>query len=89
MDDYAKKLRTSGWSKELTRRIILNGIKGYEGKQRRCKTQDRELHRSSKDSQGARAKKNFLGRATGSGAATRKLRSIKKRGGDRATGPGS
>ena len=86
MDDYAKKLRTSGWSKELTRRIILNGIKGYEGKQRRCKT---KVHRSSKDSQGARAKKNFLGRATGSGAATRKLRSIKKRGGDRATGPGS
>ena len=30
VDKYAKKLLQSGYSKEQTRRIIVNGIKGFE-----------------------------------------------------------
>ena len=52
VDSYAKKLRTSGWSVEQTRRIIVNGIKGYESKRRRCIEQGRRLHRSSEESMG-------------------------------------
>ena len=32
MDDYAKKIQNSKFSQEQTLSIVINGIKGYEGK---------------------------------------------------------
>ena len=39
------------------RKIILNEIKGYEGKRRQ-----RKLHRTAKKNQGARMKRKLLGK---------------------------
>ena len=50
VDDSAQKLVNSGFKGEQLRRIISNGIKGYEGKLRRCMEQGSRLHRSSTDS---------------------------------------
>ena len=50
VDDYARKLLTSGFSVYQTRRILVNGIKGYENKRRRCLAKRTRLHRSSKES---------------------------------------
>ena len=36
VDNYSQKLSNGGYRGEQLRRIILNGIKGYEGKVRRC-----------------------------------------------------
>ena len=63
VDQYAKKLRTSGWSMEQTRRIITNGIKGYESMRRRCVEQGKRLHKSSEESKGARTRKKLLGKS--------------------------
>ena len=60
VDDYAQKLTNSGYRGEQLRRIIANGIKGYEGRRRRCIREGRRLHRSSVDSQGARIRKKLL-----------------------------
>ena len=32
VDEYAQKLRNSGYSREQTRSILVSGIKGYEGR---------------------------------------------------------
>ena len=42
VEDYAKKLLNSGYSVEHVRRIIVNGIRGYEGRRRRCRTKSCE-----------------------------------------------
>ena len=63
VDDYAQKLANSGYRGEQLRKIITNGIKGYEGKVRRCREQGTNLHRTSVDSQGARVRKKLLARA--------------------------
>ena len=63
VDDSAQKLVNSGFKGEQLRRIISNGIKGYEGKLRRCMEQGSRLHRSSTDSQGARVRKKLLSKA--------------------------
>ena len=63
VDDYTQKLMNSGFKGEQLKRIIVNGIKGYEGKLRRCKEQGRRLHRTSTDSQGARVRKKLLAKA--------------------------
>ena len=60
VDDYSQKLLNSGFRGEQLRKIISNGIKGYEGKVRRCQEQGRMLHRTSTDSQGARIRKKLL-----------------------------
>ena len=60
VDDYTQKLTNSGYRGEQLRRIIANGIKGYEGRRRRCIREGRKLHRSSVDSQGARITKKLL-----------------------------
>ena len=49
---------------EQLQRIITNGIKGYENKVRRSKTQGTKLHRCSTDSQGARVRKKLLAKTT-------------------------
>ena len=43
---------------------MIAGIKGFEWKVRRCKEEKRGLRRIAKQSQGARAKKQLLGKTT-------------------------
>ena len=64
VDEYTQKLANSGYKGEQLKKIITNGIKGYEGKRRRALIAGRELHRTAKESQGARAKKKLLSRTT-------------------------
>ena len=60
MDQYGQKLLNSGYSLEQTRRILVNGIKGVEGKKKRCKYEGRSFFRKAKDSLGARWSKELL-----------------------------
>ena len=53
----------SGYRGEQLQKIVTNGIKGYEGKLRRCVEQGRRLHRSSTDSQGERIRRKLLGKS--------------------------
>ena len=62
VDDYSQKLINSGYSKDQVRKIIVNGIKGYEGKRRRTLAAGKGLHRSSKDSLEQRTRKKLLGK---------------------------
>ena len=64
VDDYAQKLRNSGYGTDQVRRIIYNGIRGYESKRRRCLENGWRLHRTSAMSQGARVKKKLLGKSS-------------------------
>ena len=54
VDEYTQKLVNSGYRGKQLRKIISNGIKGYEGKRRRAIRDGRNLHRTSVNSQGAR-----------------------------------
>ena len=63
VDNYSQKLSNSGYRGEQLKRIILNGIKGYEGKVRRCRNNGRKLHRSSIDSLGERIRKKLVGKS--------------------------
>ena len=60
VNNYAQKLANSGYRGEQLKRIIINGIKGYENKRRRCRELGRGVHRTSVDSSGARIKKKLL-----------------------------
>ena len=62
IDGYSQKLINSGYGIDQTKKIIVNGIRGYEGKGRklRCVKEGRRLHRTSKESQGARERKKLL-----------------------------
>ena len=64
VDNYAVKLLTSGFGIEQTRRIILSGLKGYEGKVQRRKLEMAPLYRTSEDSGKSRARKKLLGKST-------------------------
>ena len=60
VDDYGQKLMNSGFEGVQMKRIVLNGIKGYEGRRRKCVENNWRLHRTSTNSQGARVKKKLL-----------------------------
>ena len=64
VDQYGQKLLNSGYDLDHTRKILIAGIKGYEGKIARCGQEGRKLRRTAKDSQGARYKKRLLGKTT-------------------------
>ena len=64
VDEYTQKLSNSGYRGEHLKKIITNGIKGYEGKVRRCREQGRGIHRTSVDSEGARVRKKLLGKSS-------------------------
>ena len=63
VDDYSQKLLNSGFRGEQLQRIIINGIKGYESRVKRCVEQGTKLHRSSTDSQGARVRRKLLAKS--------------------------
>ena len=64
LDQYAKKLLNSGYSREQARRILLNGIKGYESKKRRRAEEGRGLRCTAEGSRMNRYKNKLLGKTT-------------------------
>ena len=61
VDQYGQKLLDSGYSREQTIRILVAGIKGFEGKVERCRKEGRRLRRRANESRGARTRKQLLG----------------------------
>ena len=60
VDQYGAKLLRSGYSKEQTQRILINGIKGFENKRRSRLNQGRSLRNTAKMSIKDRYKKKLL-----------------------------
>ena len=63
-DNYAEKLKNSGYSLEQIRRILLAGIKGYGAKKLRREQPGVPLRRTAEESQGARMKNKLVGKST-------------------------
>ena len=59
LDRFAQKLYNSGYGLYQIRRIILGGIKGYEGMRRTSRRGGRKMHRSAGESSQLRAKKKL------------------------------
>ena len=62
IDDYGRKLRTSGYELEQTRRILLNGMKGYQSKAVRRKKEGGRIHRTAQESSSGRWRKKLIGK---------------------------
>ena len=60
VDQFAKKIITSGYSVQQARKIILNGIRGWERKVVRSR-KDGKLYRTAKESFQGRVKKTSWG----------------------------
>ena len=60
VDEYAQKLLNSGYEEYQVRRIIVSGIKGFEGKKLRHERQGWRLRRTAAESGDTRAKKKLL-----------------------------
>ena len=64
VDMYAKKLLQSGYKKEQTRKIVLNGIKGFENKKRSRQEKGLKLRSTAKMSSKNRHINKLLGKTT-------------------------
>ena len=66
IDRYGIKLLSSGYSKDQTKKIVVNGIKGYLRKRERRKTAGRghRIHLTSEESHATRMKKKMLGKSS-------------------------
>ena len=64
IDNFARKLLTSGFKTDQVRRILLSGLRGYETKVKRRKAEGTPLYRTSKESVGSRDRKKLLGKST-------------------------
>ena len=64
VDMFGKKLLTSGYSMDQTRRIVLSGIRGWERKKSVARAERRTLFRTSAGSLSGRLKKKTIGRTT-------------------------
>ena len=64
VDRYARKLLLSGYSKEQTRRILKNGIKGFESKRRSRLARGLPLRSTASGSSKSRYMKKLLGKTT-------------------------
>ena len=63
IDGYGVKLRSSGYSLEVTRKILTSGMKGYVSKvKRRRMVSGRRVHRTAMESSKDRLKKKMIGR---------------------------
>ena len=60
INKYGRKLLTSGYGREQIAKIIVDGIKGYEGRLRKSRNGIRKLHRTGTESMGGRIKKKLL-----------------------------
>ena len=63
-DNYADKLKNSGYNLEQIRRIIMAGAKGFGAKKLRCEASNVPLRRTAEESQGARLKNKLIGKST-------------------------
>ena len=61
---YAQKLLNSGYSHEQARKVIVNGLKGYEKKLRESKKGGKKLHLGARDLGGRRARKKLLAKSS-------------------------
>ena len=61
VDSYGVKLLTSGYSLDQTRKILVNGMKGYAAKVTRRKMVRRRIHLTASESAHGRRKKRLLG----------------------------
>ena len=61
VDQYAKKLLTSGFKKDQVIKMVVAGIKGYEGKLERCRLEGQKLYRTALESGPARLRKKLAG----------------------------
>ena len=64
VDMYAKKLLHSGYSKEQTRKILKNGIKGFEGRRRSRLEKSLPMRSTAKMSSKSRHIRKLLGKTT-------------------------
>ena len=63
VENYGRKLVTSGYSRDQTRKILINGIKGYMRKMNRRKLNGRKrIHHSAEESRDGRVKKKMIGK---------------------------
>ena len=63
-DRYAQKLTDSGYSRDQTKKIIINGIRGFGSRVKRCEREGRRLRRTGKESRQARIQNKLLGKST-------------------------
>ena len=64
VDRFGVKLLRSGYALDQVRKIVLNGIKGYESRVTESKQQGgRRLHQSASQSMGMRMRKKLLGKS--------------------------
>ena len=64
LDQFAKKVLTSGYSLVQTRRIALSGVRGWENKRLRRTQDGLRVFRTGKESLSSRIKKRTTGRTT-------------------------
>ena len=62
VDRYSQKMFNSGFGLEQVRRIVTNGIKGYERRLRENRVGVRRVHRTTEESSGDRGRKKLLER---------------------------
>ena len=63
-DNFADKLKNSGYNVEQIRRIVIAGAKGYGAKKLRSEQLGIPLRRTAEESQGARLKNKLVGKST-------------------------
>ena len=64
VDQFGVKILTSGYSLSQTRRIALNGIRGWEKRKSLAMKERNKLFRTGKESRPQRIKKKTVGRTT-------------------------
>ena len=64
VDQFGKKILTSGYSLLQTRKITLNGVRGWERKLERIFKDNKQLYRTAEESLPGRIKKKTTGRTT-------------------------
>ena len=64
VDQFAKKVLTSGYSLQQTRRIILGAIRGWRKRIERAKEERKSLYRKASNCQESKLRKKTLGKST-------------------------
>ena len=65
VDKYGIKLMTSGFTREQSRKILMNGIKGYVAKRDRRRASGRKrIHLTAEETSQARSKRKLLGKSS-------------------------
>ena len=90
VDRYGIKLLTSGYTREQSKKILVNGIKGYMARKSRRRASGRKrIHLTAKEISQARLKKRLLGKSSWYRGGSKKKDGVMKETSDRRTGRGS